>query len=106
MLRHCSSCHLPVPATWLDRETWSDEVLPAMAPYLGIGALWGDQYYRIQTEDNRSSPSASLTIDERQKIADNFDSAATERITIPEPSDRADTSMPVFQVIEAHTRMR
>jgi mono/diheme cytochrome c family protein len=35
-LKYCSTCHLPVDPTLLDKETWKNQVLPAMAKKLGL----------------------------------------------------------------------
>ncbi|GAB3985806.1 hypothetical protein GCM10028807_01860 [Spirosoma daeguense] len=43
--KHCSSCHqFPTPDL-LDKETWIEHVLPAMAPNLGLEAYPGGQYF-------------------------------------------------------------
>ncbi|WP_440133238.1 FG-GAP-like repeat-containing protein [Chitinophaga sancti] len=43
--KNCSSCHLAVSPSLLDKETWLKHVLPAMAPKLGIGVWDDNQYY-------------------------------------------------------------
>lgn len=42
--QYCGSCHLPVMPDALDKQTWLAEVLPAMAPRLGIKVFGKDQY--------------------------------------------------------------
>ena len=42
--KYCGSCHLQVSPALLDKETWTQHVLPAMAPKLGIG-VWHDTSY-------------------------------------------------------------
>ena len=42
--KYCGSCHLPVSPALLDKDTWTQHVLPAMAPRLGIG-VWHDTSY-------------------------------------------------------------
>lgn len=42
--QYCSTCHMAVSPALLDKKTWLDHVLPAMAPKLGIG-VWGDNSY-------------------------------------------------------------
>lgn len=43
--KYCSSCHLAVSPSLLDKDTWLKHVLPAMAPKLGIGVWDDDKYY-------------------------------------------------------------
>ncbi|WP_148230709.1 ribosomal protein L7/L12 [Chitinophaga pinensis] len=43
--KYCGSCHLPVAPAMLDKATWTQHVLPAMAPKLGIGVWQGSGYY-------------------------------------------------------------
>ncbi|MBD2703700.1 VCBS repeat-containing protein [Spirosoma sp. BT702] len=43
--KHCSNCHqFPAPDL-LDKETWIQHILPAMAPKLGLESYPGGQYY-------------------------------------------------------------
>lgn len=43
--KYCGSCHLPVAPALLDKATWVNHVLPAMAPKLGIGVWRDNEYY-------------------------------------------------------------
>lgn len=43
--KYCTSCHSGVVPGLLDKVTWKERVLPAMAPYLGIEVFHGSQYY-------------------------------------------------------------
>lgn len=43
--RYCGSCHLPVSPALLDKKTWSDHVLPAMAEKMGVGVWQGAAYF-------------------------------------------------------------
>lgn len=54
--KKCGSCHLPVSPTLLDKDTWMNHILPAMAPKLGIGVYGGNQYYAAGNQ-NKSATS-------------------------------------------------
>ena len=59
-LKHCGNCHTTVLPDALDKETWGNHVLPAMAPMLGLEAYEGGYYYAGQR--------ATVSYDEWQKI--------------------------------------
>ena len=42
--KYCTNCHLAPSPLLLDKKTWTDGVLPAMAPQLGIEVLEGNIY--------------------------------------------------------------
>ncbi len=44
--QYCGSCHLPVSPAMLDKTTWRNQVLPAMAPKLGLEVWQKTHYYR------------------------------------------------------------
>ena len=45
MLQYCGRCHVTVEPGMLDKKSWTDYVLPAMATKMGI-KVWGkNQYY-------------------------------------------------------------
>ncbi|GAB3913371.1 VCBS repeat-containing protein [Larkinella knui] len=44
--QYCSTCHLPVDPDALDKETWTRQVLPAMALRLGLEVWQGNHYYQ------------------------------------------------------------
>ncbi len=44
--QYCGSCHLPVSPAMLDKATWRNQVLPAMAPKLGLEVWQKTHYYR------------------------------------------------------------
>jgi len=44
-LMHCGSCHLSPEPGILDKKTWTDHILPAMAPALGVGVFGQKDYY-------------------------------------------------------------
>jgi len=43
-VKYCSNCHLAPSPSLLDKKTWSDDVMPAMANQLGIEVLEGNVY--------------------------------------------------------------
>ncbi|QJD78955.1 FG-GAP repeat domain-containing protein [Spirosoma rhododendri] len=44
--QYCGSCHLPVSPAMLDKTTWKNQVLPAMAPKLGLEVWQKTHYFR------------------------------------------------------------
>lgn len=44
--KYCSSCHLAPDPFLLDKETWHNRVLPAMAKQLGLEVWRGNNYYQ------------------------------------------------------------
>ncbi len=42
--KYCATCHSFVPAAMLDKATWSNRVLPGMAPHIGIGVFGETEY--------------------------------------------------------------
>ena len=44
--KYCSSCHLPVEPELLDKDTWKNQVLPAMAKQLGLEVWQGNKYFQ------------------------------------------------------------
>jgi len=42
--KYCSNCHLAPSPSLLDKKTWTEGILPGMAPYLGIEVLQGNVY--------------------------------------------------------------
>ena len=58
--KYCSTCHLPVEPELLDKETWKNQVLPAMAKQLGL-EVWQNNHY-FQNERSAISQSDWLKI--------------------------------------------
>ncbi|MCF2443005.1 VCBS repeat-containing protein [Dyadobacter sp. CY345] len=58
--KYCSSCHLPVEPELLDKDTWKNQVLPAMAKQLGLEVWQGNKYF--QNEKSTISHSDWLKI--------------------------------------------
>jgi len=102
--QHCSTCHAPVSPTSLDRETWVNNVLPAMAPYLGIQVLWDDQYYKpgagSQPSSGASTPStdsdSTVTLAEWRAIVAYFRSQAPDTLRLPSPPETLRRDLPLF----------
>lgn len=74
---HCSSCHSFVAADMLDRLTWKDQVLPAMAKQLGIEVIWDKEYI------DRGSSGALITFSDWEKILDYYLRNAPEKLDMP-----------------------
>lgn len=73
--KYCGSCHLAPNPSLLDKETWSNHVLPAMAKQLGLEVWQGNHYY----QNERSAISQA---DWTQIIA-YYDSLAPEHLSVP-----------------------
>lgn len=58
--KYCSTCHLPVEPELLDKETWKNQVLPAMAKQLGL-EVWQNNHY-FQNERSAISQNDWLKI--------------------------------------------
>lgn len=61
--KYCGSCHLAVSPAMLDKVTWTQHVLPAMAPRLGIG-VWGENEYFPKP----ASGTANISIEDWKSI--------------------------------------
>lgn len=59
-VKYCSTCHLGVDPGLLDKETWKNQVLPAMAKQLGL-EVWQENKY-FQNEKSTISHSDWLKI--------------------------------------------
>lgn len=92
MQKRCGTCHVPVPASALDRETWVDGVLPQMAPKVGIDRIWGDYY----PDPNTSGLSISMA--EWRKIVSYYEKEAPDTLDIPEPAPSPTADFPLFSV--------
>lgn len=69
-VKYCKSCHEYPEAQFLDKESWTKHILPAMAPRLGIKVYDEDQYV------NDPSAKSALSYDEWLKIVDYYTTAA------------------------------
>lgn len=66
--QHCASCHLLPSPEMLDKRTWVDHTLPAMAPNLGLEAYPGGQYL--------PGPRPAITLENWQKIIAYYETLA------------------------------
>jgi len=76
-LKYCSTCHLPVDPTLLGKETWKNQVLPAMAKQLGL-EVWQKNHY---FQNERSTVSQG----DWMKIVAYYDSLAPEILPQSKP---------------------
>lgn len=76
----CGSCHEYPSANLLDQESWTEHVLPAMAPKLGIKVYAGSQYV------NDPSSHTSVTYLEWLKIVEYYKSAAPKVLSKVHPA--------------------
>jgi len=84
--KYCSSCHLPAGPELLDKTTWKNQVLPAMAKQLGLEVWQGNHYF----QNERSAISHSDWL----KIVAYYDSLAPAKLQevirpVPAKTDRA-----------------
>ncbi|MEC5142079.1 FG-GAP-like repeat-containing protein [Chitinophaga sp. 212800010-3] len=80
--KYCSGCHLAVSPDMLDKETWTNHVLPAMAPRLGIRVWSGNKYYPPMPGE---AP-AQLSITEWTELVAYFQRCAPEKLIPARPS--------------------
>ena len=92
--QHCGRCHVSPAAASLDKQTWLDGVLPAMAPKLGINVLWGTEYY----PDEEASADASIAFSDWMKIVDYYRRKAPDTLQVPESPVAPRTDLPLFSV--------
>jgi hypothetical protein len=91
--QHCGSCHLPPAAASLDKQTWIDGVLPAMAPKLGVDVLWGTEYY-----PSKDASDTAIAFSDWPKIVDYYRQKAPDSLQLPEPPPEVQTDLPLFRV--------
>lgn len=72
--KYCSSCHLSPDPSLLDKETWRDHVLPAMAKQLGLEVWMGSKYY----QNERSA----ISLSDWMQIVAYYDSLAPQHLPI------------------------
>lgn len=95
MQTHCGTCHVPVPASALDRETWVNSVLPRMAPKVGIDRIWG-RYY----PGGNASGGTSISMEAWRKIVGYYEEEAPDSLHVPGPPSSMQTDLPSFTVRE------
>ena len=85
--KHCGSCHLPVAPGMLDSATWADNILPAMAPKLGIQVWSKTAYYKEdelhvagQGSINALPADQSLSLGDWMKIVDYFKEESPKKL--------------------------
>ena len=89
--KYCVSCHqLPDPSL-IDRQSWVNGVLPAMAKRLNIRNYMG-QYF----SDNQSA----LNVVEWQKIVTYYQHASPVNLIIPKPSANVVKDWAIFSVLK------
>ncbi|WP_159470295.1 VCBS repeat-containing protein [Dyadobacter sp. 3J3] len=87
-LKYCSTCHLPAEPLLLDKETWKNQVLPAMAKQLGL-EVWQNNHY---FQNERSAISQS----DWSKILAYYDSLAPVKLPLVKASIIPKTDWAVF----------
>ncbi|GAB4014790.1 hypothetical protein GCM10028773_02540 [Spirosoma koreense] len=88
--KHCQSCHVLIEPDKLDKETWVKQVLPAMAPNLGLEVYPGQQYYAGHT--------AAISYDDWQKIVAYYQTLAPDKLKSAHPPAKAVTDWAIFSL--------
>lgn len=78
--KYCSTCHLAVAPTLLDKDTWKNRVLPVMAQYFGIEVWQRNQYF--------ANENSAMSIVDWMKLVAYYDSLAPARLSAPRPPAR------------------
>ncbi|MBW8688097.1 ribosomal protein L7/L12 [Chitinophaga rhizophila] len=94
--KYCGSCHMPVAPAMLDKITWTEHVLPAMAPKLGIGVWQGSGYYV------KPGAGTNISIEDWNAIVAYYQELAPDKLTpakIPQPLAE---DLQLFDVQPAH----
>ena len=89
-LQHCSTCHLAVLPDALDKETWDKQLLPAMAPMLGLEAYPGGVYY--------AGSKAAVSYDDWQKILAYYKTLAPATLEPTRASATAQNDWAIFSL--------
>lgn len=85
-LSHCSSCHTFPDPSLLPKKLWSESVLPAMAPHLGV---FRHKFTTYPTENDPYLPqnyypeTPRVTASEWQEILNYYEKEAPERLNRP-----------------------
>jgi mono/diheme cytochrome c family protein len=95
--QHCWTCHRPASPSSLDKEAWTNGVLPAMAPKLGIQVLWNDEYYKPE-EGSTKAADSTVTLREWRKIVAYFRSQAPDTLRLPSPPANLQRDLPLFSI--------
>ena len=89
--KYCASCHqVPDPAL-IDRQSWVQGVLPAMAKRLGVQSYMGEYF----TDDH-----AAVNIVEWQKIVTYYETTAPRNLEIPKPAIKPQKDWAVFTLLK------
>ena len=75
--KYCSSCHMAVDPDLLDKETWKNQVLPAMAKQLGLEVWQGNKYFQNEK--------SAISQGDWQKIVAYYDSLSPVKLAQVKP---------------------
>jgi hypothetical protein len=88
--KYCGSCHLPVDPALLDKETWRERVLPAMAKKLGMEVFQNHQYFQ-----NKQS---AISYGDWMEIVAFYDSLAPDKLVQSKVTVIPTTDLLYFEV--------
>ena len=75
--KYCATCHLAPDPSLLDKETWHNQVLPAMAKQLGLEVWQNTTYYQNEK--------SAISYADWMEIVAYYDSLAPEHLSAPKP---------------------
>ncbi len=90
--QYCGSCHLPVSPAMLDKTTWHNQVLPAMAPRLGMEVWQKTHYYR--------PANASISQADWEKLQAYYETLAPDSLAIASAQPSPSNDWAVFSMLK------
>ncbi len=90
----CGSCHAYPEPSLLDRQTWTDHVLPQMGARLGIWSYRGRDYgIDVNTPDGIYSDVPLINPDDWERIVSFYETEAPETLVLPDQAPRLPVSL-------------
>ncbi len=100
--QYCQSCHLLPDPSLLDKKSWLKNVLPGMAPRLGIYEFRGDYYkssrYEKNIPENYYPDSPLLTSLQWQHIMEYYGAMSPDSLPRGERKEKMISGIPFFHV--------
>lgn len=93
--KYCGSCHLPVPPAMLDKVTWTQHVLPAMAPRLGIGVWRENEYFPKPV-----SGAANISIEDWKNIVAYYQELAPDTLAHAKAPQPLAEDLHIFDLLQ------
>lgn len=96
--KYCGSCHLAVSPTMLDKVTWTQHVLPAMAPKLGIGVWHENEYFLKPTKE-----AANISIEDWKNIVAYYQELAPDTLAPAKAPQPLAEDLQLFDLLRPDT---